>query len=142
MKETEMPQPLDQTAVAARCGIALTTVRKYHMVAERNRDNGDPQPGDMPAPDGQVGRSPWWYPSTIDAWNENRPKPGTERGGRPQGERGPEHLREVAKVFQAAEKAQKSVPAPATVIAEHFGVGRPTAYRWIRQAKEEGLLSD
>ena len=45
--------------VATYLGVRPSTVTAY-----RSR-------GQMPQPDGRVGRSPWWRPATIRAW---RPK--------------------------------------------------------------------
>ena len=42
--------------VAAYLGVKRSTVTAY-----RSR-------GQMPQPDGRVGRSPWWRPETIRAW--------------------------------------------------------------------------
>ncbi|GAB77535.1 hypothetical protein SAMN05421595_1373 [Austwickia chelonae] len=42
--------------VAAYAGITTGTIGAY-----LNR-------GQMPAPDGRIGRTPWWHPSTIRAW--------------------------------------------------------------------------
>lgn len=38
--------------------------------------------GLMPSADGMIGRTPWWWQSTIDTWWESRPGRGTG-GGRP-----------------------------------------------------------
>lgn len=35
--------------------------------------------GQMPAPDGRVGRTPWWHPGTITTWRS----PGRGKPGRP-----------------------------------------------------------
>jgi len=45
--------------VAAHLGVTPSTVTAYLSR------------GQMPQPDGRVGRSPWWHPETIRAW---RPK--------------------------------------------------------------------
>jgi len=42
--------------VAAHLNVAPSTVRAY---AAR---------GQMPAPDGRLGRTPWWWPDTIKTW--------------------------------------------------------------------------
>lgn len=56
---------LDRAAVAGRYGIAPDSVtRLVHR-------------GDLPAPDGHLGRSPWWYAETLDGHQ----RPG--RTGRP-----------------------------------------------------------
>lgn len=55
--------------VAARLGLAVATVRAYR--AQKR----------LPAPDGMVGRTPWWRPETIDEWQAARP--GRGRAGIP-----------------------------------------------------------
>nr|DAQ80091.1 MAG TPA: Pyocin activator protein PrtN [Caudoviricetes sp.] len=55
--------------VAARLGLAVATVRAYRLE------------GRLPEPDGMVGRTPWWRPETIDAWQAARP--GRGRAGIP-----------------------------------------------------------
>lgn len=55
--------------VAARLGLAVATVRAYR--AQKR----------LPAPDGRVGRTPWWWATTIDVWQANRP--GRGRAGIP-----------------------------------------------------------
>jgi len=42
--------------VAAYLSVERSTVRAYRSRRE------------MPAPDGQTGRTPWWRPETIRAW--------------------------------------------------------------------------
>ena len=56
---------LDRAAVAARYGIQPQTV-----TIEVRR-------GSLPKPDGYIGRSPWWWSTTLDGWT----RPG--RAGRP-----------------------------------------------------------
>lgn len=53
--------------VAAHLGVAPATLYAY-----RAR-------GQMPEPDGQLGRSPWWRPHTITTWHASRPRPGGQR---------------------------------------------------------------
>lgn len=43
--------------VAEHLGVSPATVRSY---AAR---------GQMPAPDGRIGRSPWWWSTTITQWD-------------------------------------------------------------------------
>lgn len=50
--------------VAAHIGVSPATVRAY--LAR----------GQMPAPDGRLGRAPWWKPATITEWHQGRPGPG------------------------------------------------------------------
>ena len=45
-----------------------------------------------------------------------------------------EHLERVAAIYRAASRY------PAKAVADQFKVSRPTANRWIAQAKQEGLL--
>lgn len=61
-------------------GIGLTSCRTYHSRAEHHRklaaETGDKsyiRPGDLPAPDGRFGRSPYWEKRTIDRWLAQRP---------------------------------------------------------------------
>lgn len=63
-----MTDQLTTAEVAALAGIEPASVRRYRM---RNA---------IPEPDGQLGRTPWWYRSTIEAWLAERP-----RAGRPAG---------------------------------------------------------
>lgn len=52
---------------AAYLEVAPATVRAYSAR------------GQMPEPDGRVGRVPWWHPGTITAWRA----PGRGKSGRP-----------------------------------------------------------
>lgn len=65
-----MPDQLTTADVAALLGVTPATVRSY---AAR---------GDMPPPDGHLGRTPWWKPRTIEQWRKQRPGQGAG-GGRP-----------------------------------------------------------
>lgn len=56
-----MPTQLDRAAVAEKTGLAAKTIDTYW----KNRDQ-------FPAPDGYVGRSPWWFESTVDRWIAKR----------------------------------------------------------------------
>ena len=58
-------EQLDRAATAARFGIQPASV-----TVEVRR-------GSLPKPDGYVGRSPWWWSTTLDGWQ----RPG--RTGRP-----------------------------------------------------------
>ncbi len=55
---------LDRKGVAAMVGIGVPSVDKYM------------QRGSIPKPDGVLGRSPWWYTSTIVKWDRDRPRRG------------------------------------------------------------------
>lgn len=55
--------------VAAACGVKPATISSY---ASR---------GQMPAPDGRTGRTPWWHESTIASWD--RPGRGARTDRRP-----------------------------------------------------------
>lgn len=49
---------LTTEAIAARLGVAPSTVRAYKARKQ------------MPKPSGYVGRTPYWTPAKIDAWIE------------------------------------------------------------------------
>jgi hypothetical protein len=59
--------------------------------------------------------------------------PRSRRGGRPP--RGPEHLREVAEAYAAAYKAGDR---PTKAVADKWTVSRPTAAKWVAQARGGG----
>lgn len=59
---TDPTKPLTIADVSARLGIKAHTWTAY--VAR----------GEAPPPDGRLGRTPWWYPATIDAWEKARPR--------------------------------------------------------------------
>lgn len=84
--------------LAVVLGVTYNSARTYHGRSEINRkhsanpvkkceacQNGEhyPRPGDLPPPDRRFGRSPVWYPSTIEQWMPNRPGRGAG-GGPPQ----------------------------------------------------------
>lgn len=54
--------------LSASTGLKPTTLSNY---ARR---------GYMPAPDGHVGRTPWWWKSTVDTWLANRPGQAWRKG--------------------------------------------------------------
>lgn len=56
--------------VAAHLRVSAATARKYAS------------DGRLPAPDGRLGVTPWWWPATIRAWQKARPGRGVG-GGRP-----------------------------------------------------------
>jgi hypothetical protein len=51
-------------AVADRIGVARDVAMRYW------RDSNDW--GDFPEPDGHIGRDPWWWSTTVDAWMAGR----------------------------------------------------------------------
>ena len=57
-----MTDRLTVADVAARAGVAQSTIRAY--VAR----------GQMPAPTGRLGRTPWWAPEVIEPWIKDRQK--------------------------------------------------------------------
>lgn len=63
---------LDTAAVADRLQVTPSTVRRY-MMADRARYG-------FPDPDGRLGRSPWWWSTTIDKWVKGRPGQGAGAG--------------------------------------------------------------
>lgn len=52
---------LDLASAATRLGLTEKTLRRYRL------------DGRLPEPDGVLGRSPWWWASTIDVWQASRP---------------------------------------------------------------------
>jgi predicted DNA-binding transcriptional regulator AlpA len=64
-----MPQPeeldvLTIKGVAELAGLSPRTVSQHILR------------GTMPAPDGALGRTPWWYRSTVEEWLADRRRPG------------------------------------------------------------------
>jgi len=57
--------------VSAVVGLPVKTLRTYG--ARKT----------LPAPDGYLGRTPWWYRSTIEQWARERPLRGQRGRGRP-----------------------------------------------------------
>jgi hypothetical protein len=72
---------LDLTAIARLAHISADSARTYHKRGTLNRENGDPRPGDLPAPDTYIGRTPAWHRSTITAWLAARPRAGARNQG-------------------------------------------------------------
>lgn len=60
--------------IADRAGITTDSARTYHKRATANRHAGNPRPGDLPAPDLQLGNVPAWDEATILAWLAGRPR--------------------------------------------------------------------
>jgi predicted DNA-binding transcriptional regulator AlpA len=58
---------LDRKAVAELLGISAATVSR--MLNDRSNRNRY----DFPEPDGRIGRSPWWWSTTIMQWRKKRP---------------------------------------------------------------------
>ena len=61
--------------VAEYLGIDPDTWRSYVNRAKYEREAGRDRPNLAPAPDGyeELSGRPWWWQSTIDAWNAIRP---------------------------------------------------------------------
>ena len=57
--------------VSAVVGLPVKTLRTYGTRKT------------LPAPDGYLGRTPWWYRSTIQQWVRERPLRGQRGRGRP-----------------------------------------------------------
>lgn len=77
--------PWGYAEVAAYLQVRKTTVVVYRDRTLRNRNAGNPRPGDLPDPDGSMSgsRGHWWYPKTIIKWDaDDRPGQGVG-GGRP-----------------------------------------------------------
>jgi len=55
--------------VAKLAGVSVGSIRRYRT-----------RPGAMPAPDGFISDSPWWWRSSIETWLAVRPMPGHHRG--------------------------------------------------------------
>lgn len=79
---TRMRMLMEMREVAERAGLKYDTVRNYHNVASARRRSGDSRPGDFPPPDTVKGRTPLWWPETVDGWLARRPGRGAG-GGRP-----------------------------------------------------------
>jgi hypothetical protein len=59
--------------VAARLGISPSTWRGYVARAKKDREAGRDRPGLAPAADGHYDRrTPWWWESTVDAYQSVR----------------------------------------------------------------------
>jgi hypothetical protein len=67
---------LDTRGVAAHLGLKPKTITRYNAADFRERYG-------FPEPDGHLGGRPWWWDTTIDAWE--RPGRGY-RGGAAQGD--------------------------------------------------------
>ncbi|OKH62361.1 hypothetical protein EB74_16955 [Mycobacterium sp. SWH-M5] len=74
---------LTLSQIAERNQWTLKTARNRQHEANRRRREGRPRPGDLPAPDHHIGRTPLWRVSTIDAWEKNRPGQGAGGGPKP-----------------------------------------------------------
>lgn len=59
--------------LAALVNLPVQTLRTYRLR------------GALPEPDGYLGRTPWWYRSTIVHWAKVRPLRGQRGPGRPKG---------------------------------------------------------
>lgn len=65
MAKPEWEEPWDTAKVAWYLQVQPGSLRRMRM-----------RKGFMPEPDGFIGRSPWWWASTILAWAEDRPQRG------------------------------------------------------------------
>lgn len=73
---------LDRTAVAAILGVRPKTISQY---LSESKGDGRYVDRPFPAPDGYIGRGPWWYrrrEREIQRWAASRPGRGVG-GGRP-----------------------------------------------------------
>jgi predicted DNA-binding transcriptional regulator AlpA len=61
------PDQLTTDQVANLVGLSVASVREYV------------RRGAFPAPDGMLGRTPWWRASTVDEWLASRRGPGRPR---------------------------------------------------------------
>lgn len=59
-----MERQLTLPDIAQRAGVSIAAIRAHRLH------------GTMPEPDGQLGRTPWWWESTIDSWLPTRRRPG------------------------------------------------------------------
>jgi hypothetical protein len=62
MAKKPPPEQLFVDGVAHRLGLARATVFRYRYRPSLR----------FPAPDGRVKGRPWWFVTTIDAWNAGR----------------------------------------------------------------------
>jgi hypothetical protein len=118
-------------------GVSRETVRVYNYRAGRARKRGTANARTLPPPDGTIAGQPVWFTVTISAWRERREATPPE-SGRPPGRRlDAAHWRQVARVWRRAKNQGRAV-VPA--VADHFRVAESTASRWIRTAREKGLI--
>lgn len=83
MSDREKPM-LDRAAVAAILGVKAKSISQY---LTESKGEGRYAKHPFPAPDGYVGRGPWWYrdrEQEIRDWAAKRPGQGIG-GGRPRG---------------------------------------------------------
>jgi len=74
-----MPEEyLDLAAIADLAGVSRESIKTYHKRATANRAAGNPRPGDLPAEDIRLGRTPGWRRKTIEKWLANRPRAGRD----------------------------------------------------------------
>lgn len=104
---------LDIDGVAAHLGVTRGT-----WLAQRAN-------GSAPDPDGKLGRSPWWYASTIDAWRLQHPAR-AKGAGRPRSE----HNRmEHTMNFTHLQRDPKQSRITARILRGSEWVGKLTAER-------------
>jgi hypothetical protein len=53
-------------AVAERLGVARDEALRYQRREDRRACG-------FPEPDGRIGRAPWWWSTTVDAWLDREP---------------------------------------------------------------------
>ena len=68
------PELLTIKDIAVVLGVQEKSARLYHEVSQRHRREHKVREKDMPAPDFRIGRTPVWYPATVEAWQERRGK--------------------------------------------------------------------
>ncbi len=66
---------MDTAAVALHLGVSRDTVTRYQQP--------DRAQYGFPEPDGRIGGRPWWWSTTIEAWEAQRPGKGAGAGRPP-----------------------------------------------------------
>ncbi len=128
-------QPLDALSVEPLTASLLRSIPVMRLVTQARRERYDASGGEIVETidgggDLPIGESlAASLREQSDSWSERRP-------GRPV-ELGPQHYREVAKVYSSA---HASGGAPLVAVQEHWHVSRPTASRWVAEARAQELL--
>ena len=81
--DTQPPAYMSLEDVAATVGWSVKTTRTMHHRANQRRRRGETRPGDLPAPDRRIGRTPVWLPETIATFMAQRPGQGAGGGPKP-----------------------------------------------------------